>query len=165
MSTDFLESLRALIEQDVRFVLIGGVAANALGSPSVTSDLDICYDRSDANVEKLTAALIDLEARLRGPGVPDDVPFQSHQQTLLAGDRFTFATRFGDLDVLATPSGTRGFPQLRANATLMDFGKGLQVWVCSLEDLMRMKAAAGRPKDRIELEVLGALREELDDRE
>jgi hypothetical protein len=39
---------------------------------------------------------------------------------------------------------------------------GQNVHVASLEDLMAMKRAAGRPKDRIELEILGALREELD---
>ena len=39
---------------------------------------------------------------------------------------------------------------------------GTRLWVAGLDDLMAMKRAAGRPKDRIELEILGALREELD---
>jgi len=165
MRTDFLDALHVLVSHGVEFVLIGGVAANALGSPSVTTDLDICYERSDDNLERLVTALIALGARLRGPGVPDSAPFQLHPDTLRAGDSFTFATRAAALDVLGTPSGTRGFAELRANATLMDFGEGLEVWVCSLEDLMRMKTAAGRPKDRIELEVLGALRDELERRD
>ena len=61
------------------------------------------------------------------------------------------------------PAGTNGFDELMANAEPFDLGEGLVVTVCSLDDLIRMKRAAGRPKDRIELEVLAAVREERDD--
>lgn len=82
---------------------------------------------------------------------------------LRAGDSFTFTTKHGDLDVLATPSGTRGYDELARNAISFDLD-GRAVQVASLNDLMRMKTAAGRPKDRIELEILGALRDELEGR-
>ena len=36
--------LRALVEGRVRFVVIGGLAAQAHGSPLITEDLDICFD-------------------------------------------------------------------------------------------------------------------------
>jgi hypothetical protein len=70
-------------------------------------------------------------------------------------------TSLGSLDILREPSGTRGYPELSANAKTFDVD-GLKLRVTSLEDLIRMKEAAGRPKDRIELEVLGALKEELE---
>lgn len=35
------------------------------------------------------------------------------------------------------------------------------VAVCNLDDLIRLKEAAGRPKDRVEVEILGAIRDEL----
>ncbi len=41
---------------------------------------------------------------------------------------------------------------------------GETIRVAGLDDLIAMKRAAGRPKDRIELEILGALREEIDRR-
>ncbi len=53
------------------------------------------------------------------------------------------------------------FDPLRLFRELSDLD-GLTVLVASIDDLIRMKRAAGRPKDLIELEVLGALRDELD---
>jgi hypothetical protein len=81
--------------------------------------------------------------------------------TLRAGDHFTFTTTAGSLDCLGTPAGTQGFADLEASATDEDLGR-LVVRVASLDDLIRMKRAAGRPKDLIEVEWLSALRDELD---
>ena len=161
MNFDPLGALRTLHQHGVRCVLIGGLAASALGSPSVTNDLDVCYDRRPDNLERLAAALVEMHATLRS--VDDDVPFLLDARTLAAGDCFTFNTDFGPLDVLGTPSGTRGYDALRANAVAFAMGD-LEVWVVSLDDLIAMKRAAGRAKDRIELEVLGALRDERDGR-
>lgn len=85
-------------------------------------------------------------------------------QTLRNGDSFTFATSLGDLDILGTPAGTQGFADLITCADRYEID-GLAVRVASLDDLMRMKRAAGRPKDLLALEELGALRDELDRRE
>jgi hypothetical protein len=62
---------------------------------------------------------------------------------------------------LATPSGTAGYDDLAANAAEAVLDDDLVVPVASLDDLIRMKRAAGRPKDRVELEILGALRDEI----
>ena len=141
----------------VAFVLIGGVAARLHGSPSLTGDLDICYNRRPENLERLAAALVELEARLRG--VDDDVPFLLDARTLAAGSDFTFVTTAGPLDILGSPAGIRGYDELAVNAEHFDIG-GVTVTVADLDDLIRMKLAAGRPKDRVGVEILGALREE-----
>jgi hypothetical protein len=57
-----------------------------------------------------------------------------------------------------------GFEALDRNAVALSLD-GLTIRIAALDDLIRMKRAAGRPKDRIEIEVLGALRDELDARE
>lgn len=150
------ETFEALDGFGVRFILIGGLAANLHGSPSVTFDIDICHERSMANLEKLADCLRSLQARLRG--VDDEVPFLMDAKTLRAGDTFTFSTVNGPLDCLATPAGTDGFDDLASNAVKMHLG-AIELRVASLDDLIRMKRAAGRPKDRVELEILGALRE------
>jgi hypothetical protein len=147
-----------LAAHEVRFVLIGGLAGRLWGSPTVTNDLDLCYARDRGNLERLSAALVELQARLRG--VEDEVPFRLDAETLAAGDSFTFVTDAGNLDVLATPVGTQGFDDLARAATEMDLGD-VTVRVVDVEDLVRMKRAAGRAKDLIEAEVLAALREEL----
>jgi hypothetical protein len=154
--------LRTLAAHGVRFVVVGGLAGNLRGTADVTNDLDVCYARDTENLERLAVALEELAARLRGPGVPDDLPFKLDALTLRHGDRFTFLTSAGAFDILASPSGTTGFEDLDAGATSIDLGGGLVVRVASLEDLMRMKRAAGRPKDLIQLEHLGALREEVE---
>jgi hypothetical protein len=159
---DPLEALRALDRHGVRFVLIGGLGARLHGSPSVTNDLDVCYERSPENLERLAEAMPVLKARLRG--APTHVPFQLDAKTLAAGDYFTFVTSAGNLDILGTPAGVDGFDELLRNAETLDLG-GLTVPVASIDDLIAMKRAAGRPKDLIEVEVLGALRDEIAERE
>lgn len=157
-----LRAFRVLIDHGVRFIVIGGFGASIRGSPVITGDLDICYARDDENLERLAAALRQLDAKLRG--APDDVPFQLDARTLKNGDSFTFATSAGALDCLGTPTGTSGFDDLDAEATDEDLD-GLRVRVASLDDLMRMKRASGRPKDLIGLEWLGAVRDEIEGRE
>lgn len=150
--------VRVLQRYEVEFVVIGGIAGQLWGSPTITQDLDICYAREKTNLEHLAAALREMNAKLRG--VKEDVPFRLDARTLFNGDSFTFTTDFGALDCLATPSGTSGYNDLKQAAEAMRVGGGLRVWVCSLDDLFRMKRAAGRTKDLRALEELGALRDE-----
>ncbi len=151
--------MRVLAEHDVRFVLIGGLAAAVHGYPGITQDLDVCYARDAENLERLTAALRDLRARLRG--VDEDVPFALDVRALEAGDSFTFVTDLGDVDCVGTPSGTGGFADLVQGATLHDVG-GIPLAVCSLADLERMKRSAGRSKDLAALEWIRAIRDEIE---
>jgi hypothetical protein len=155
---DALRALRSLTAHDVRFVVIGGIAGRAWGSPTVTNDLDICYERSKQNHQSLAAALRELGATLRG--APRDLPFVLDERTITMGDSFTFETIAGSLDCLGTPSGTTGYRDLVKNATEVELDDDIRVAVCSLDDLMRMKRAAGRPKDRVEIEILAAVKEE-----
>jgi len=76
------------------------------------------------------------------------------------GDTFTFKTDGGDLDCLGTPSGTGGYSDLLPHASEFEIEPGLRLMVASIDDLIRMKRAAGRPKDRIAVEILTALKEE-----
>lgn len=153
--------VRTLDTHGVSYILIGGMAAAALGSPSTTKDIDICYERTAENLERLAAALVEMHATLRGVDPDDDTPFILDAKTLARGDSFTFVTDFGSVDCLGTPSGTSGYAELSLNAGVTDLD-GLEVRVTALDDLIRMKRAAGRPRDLLELEILGALREELD---
>lgn len=156
-----LALLELLERHRVDFVVIGGVAASALGSPMVTFDLDICYARHEVNLERLASALREVHARLRG--APEDIPFLLDAETLERGDHFTFDTDLGPLDVLGTPRGSKGYEELAQNAKSVDFD-GLIVQISGLADLIRMKEAAGRPKDLIALENLAALKDELEGR-
>ncbi|MHB8467652.1 MAG: hypothetical protein ACYDH6_03095 [Acidimicrobiales bacterium] len=160
MPFDPIGALGVLQRHDVHFVVIGGFAGRLWGSPTMTNDVDVCYDRDPANLERLAEALVELGACLRG--VDEEVPFLLDARTLADGQNFTFTTALGPLDILGQPAGVKDFNELAVNACEFDLGDGVDVPVCDLDDLIRMKRAAGRPKDRVELEILGAVREERD---
>jgi hypothetical protein len=149
--------IRLLGRHGVAYVLIGGLAAVTHGAPLITQDIDVCYARDDPNLERLAAALGEVHAELRGtePGLP----VRLDARMLRAGDAFTLSTDIGWLDLLGTPAGTAGYEDLARTADAYDLF-GFRVLVASVEDLIRMKRAAGRPKDLLALEELGALREE-----
>lgn len=141
-------------------MLIGGLAAVTHGSSVVTVDVDICYARDADTLEALASALREVHAELRG--APPGIPFQLDARSLRAGDSFTFVTDIGALDILGTPAGTQGYDDLIRTAERFSLF-GHTVAVASVDDLIRMKRAAGRPKDLLAVEELGALRDEIDD--
>jgi hypothetical protein len=135
-------------------MIIGGLAAITHGAPLITQDVDICYARSDDDLARLAAALAAVHAEPRGadPGLP----FRPDAATLRQEDAFTLTTDIGWLDLLGTPSGTSGFDDLARTAETFRL-IGQRVLVASIEDLIRMKRAAGRPKDLLAVEELGAI--------
>ncbi|MEO8273973.1 MAG: hypothetical protein ABI620_07890 [Chloroflexota bacterium] len=157
------ELLGLLVDQGVRFVVIGGFAAQAHGSPSLTGDLDIVPSWDGDNLRKLAGVLVRIAAVRHG--VPVDAPPMPplDARTLRAGSVFTLNSRFGRIDLLANPDPGLDHDTLLRNAIEVDLF-GIRVRAAGLDDLMAMKRAAGRPKDRVELEILGALREEIDRR-
>jgi hypothetical protein len=152
--------VRLLGRHGVRYVLIGGLAAVTQGASLVTQDVDLCHARDDDNLTRLADALREVHAKVRGtdPGLP----FRLDARTL-ANDAFTFTSDLGAIDLLATPAGTEGFDDLARTADTFELF-GQRVLVASLDDLIRMKRAAGRTKDLLAVEELGALRDELDQR-
>jgi hypothetical protein len=152
-------ALGVLTAHGVDFVVIGGIASVLHGSPRVTRGLDVCFARDDANLAVLGRALGELHARLRG--VSDDVPFVVDGDTLRRIEMLTLETDAGDFDVLARPEGAPPYEQLRRNAERYDLG-AFAVLVASIDDLIAMKRAAGRPKDLVdvgELQTIARLRD------
>ncbi len=147
--------LRRLTARGVDFVIIGGVAATLFGSPRTTFDLDICFETDPTNLESLGEVLTGLGARLRG--VPEDLPFTPDATTLSRIEVLTMSTRAGDIDVLSNPKGAPPYARLRAQAERLLIGD-FAVLVASLEDLIAMKRAVGRPKDLLDIEELEAIR-------
>lgn len=146
--------LSVLTEHDVGFVVIGGIAAVLHGSARATFDLDVCFASDPANLQRLGDALGALKARLRG--VPAEVPFVPDGATLGGIDVLTLSTIAGDLDVLRTPAGAPRYDVLAKRAERVEIGAA-EILVASIEDLMAMKAAAGRPKDHADLVELEAI--------
>jgi hypothetical protein len=143
----------ALERHGVRYIVIGAVAAIAQGYPLNTGDLDVTPARDPGNLERLAAALVELEARIRVPNDPAGVEFPIDGDYLSRADSWTLRTPYGDLDVLFVPAGTRGYDDLRRQAVSFDI-EGTPTPMAALIDLIRMKEAAGRPKDLAQLPAL-----------
>ena len=153
-----IELIGALVRAGVDFVVIGGVAVVVQASPRFTRDLDISYATDTANLERLGALLVALGARLRG--VEEDLPFTPDARTLRHAQTLTLTTRDGDLDLLVDPPGSPGYPALRRHADVVNLD-GHPVRIASLEDLIEMKRAAGRPQDETDLESLEVARSRI----
>lgn len=156
------ESLLATLERHgVDYVLIGGLAATLHGAAYVTYDVDITPDVSAANLGRLSAALIELDARSRVDGDPDGLPFDHDAASLARGSTWNLVTRFGELDIALRPEGTTGFDDLRRDAVRVQIDD-LTTQVASLADVIRSKEAAGRPKDLQALPMLRVLLERIE---
>jgi predicted nucleotidyltransferase len=147
--------LERLVDAGVDFVVVGGIAAIAHGSAYFTGDLDITYAPDEENLERLGQVLVSLGARLRG--VTDDVPFIPDGRTLRRTRVLTLETPLGLIDLLAQPDGAPVYGELKSRAE-RDVIAGVEVAYASLEDLIAMKKAAGRPKDLVAVEELEAIR-------
>ena len=157
MITDYAKILRVLTEGEVEFILIGGVAANLHGSARATYDLDVVYSRSKANIEKVVEALSPYVPYLRG--VPPGLPFKFDVATVRNGLNFTLDTRLGDIDLLGEVAGGGNYEQLLPYTSGME-AFGVRCKCATLERLIQLKRAAGRPKDLESLAELQALLEE-----
>jgi hypothetical protein len=155
--TDFEGLLRALSSGGVEYIVIGGVAGKAHGSPRLTVDLDVVYARSDANIRRLTAALAPLDPYLRG--APRGLPFRFDPDTVRRGLNFTLRTSLGDLDLLGEVAGGGGFEALLPHSRELELF-GFRCLCLDLDKLIEVKRAAGRPKDLEAIAELEAIREE-----
>ena len=156
--------LELLDEHGVRYVVIGAIAAIAQGYPLNTGDLDVTPARDPDNLERLAAALKELDARLQVGGDPEGVAFPIDADYLGRADSWTLTTRFGRFDLLFVPAGTRGFDDLRRGSVTVDID-GRDVRMAALVDIIRMKEASGRAKDLAQLPALRQTLEVVRERE
>jgi hypothetical protein len=148
----------------VRYVLIGGLAAILYGASHLTTDVDVVPKEARDNLDRLSAALKELHARIRVAGEPEGVPFDYSAESLARVRIWNLQTVAGDLDITFEPSGTRGYDDLRRDAVSIRLRSG-DVTVASLADVIRSKEAADRPRDRAALPGLRALLSAEQDRE
>ena len=157
--TSFATLLGSLHDAGVEFILVGGVAAVAHGSARLTQDIDVSYARSEANLRRIVAALLPHEPYLRG--APPGLPFEWSVETLRSGLNFTLTTRVGDIDLLGEIVGGGTYEDLVDHCiTVSIFGR--ETRLLELPWLIRVKRAAGRPKDLEVIAELEALREEIE---
>jgi predicted nucleotidyltransferase len=150
----------AFHEAAIEFVLIGDLAMIAHGANILTQDLDFAYAIEADNLERLAAFLPTIHARVLGR--PSGDGFVISPATLQRVRFLNLFTDLGEVDVMRETPGVDSFEGLWERAVSMDLG-GFTVRVASLDDLIAMKRAADRPKDRNHLYELLALKRLLDE--
>jgi hypothetical protein len=157
--TEYGALLEMLNAAHVEFIVIGGVAAIGHGSARFTKDLDVVYRRSDENLARIAKALAGHHPYLRG--APLGLPFIWDVRTIEMGLNFTLTTNLGDIDLLGEIAGGGDYQQLYPHTEpKVLFNQKCQC--LSLEKLIAVKRAAGRPKDFEAIAELEALKEERD---
>ena len=159
---DILAILRVLAAHDVEFIVVGGVSAALNGAPIATYDLDVVHSRTPANIERLLAALEQLDAHSRMHPGRIVRPESSH---LASEGHVLLMTKSGALDLLGAIGKGRGYEQLRPHAALKEVASGLLVHVLDLAKLIEIKQETGRDKDNAALPILKATLEERSRRE
>ena len=155
LATNIEKLLKALYDQELEFVIIGGAAAVLHGSAYVTGDLDICYSREKENLKRLATALASFDPSLRG--APKDLPFQLDADSLKSGLN-SLTTDLGDLDLLGEVVGLGGYADVLAFSEELELF-GMRCKILTLEGLIKSKQAVGRAKDLRLLPELEALLE------
>lgn len=146
--------LVGLVDANVSFVVIGGVAGAIHGSPFVTNDLDICYDADHRNIAKVVRLLVKWKAYPRGWKA--NVPFVLDARTLKTTSVMTLRTAEGDLDLLDRVEGIGAFRDIyESSEEITAFS--LRFRVFTLDALIRARRASARPKDLAQIPTLEAL--------
>lgn len=152
----FEHIIAGLIAGGVRFVVIGGVAAVIHGSARLTNDIDICYDASPDNIDRLVACLTRWHAYLRE--VDRGLPFVLDALALRTTPIMTLTTDVGDIDLLDIVPGVGNYAAV-ANASELVVIGDIEFRALRLEALIASKRAIRRPKDLEHLIELDALLE------
>jgi len=147
---DFLGILRALHAHEVEYLVVGGVCALLHGAPVTTFDLDLVHSRDERNVDRLLAALTDIEARYR----PDrDPPIAPAAEPLAGAGHHLLMTRFGPLDLLGEVGVGLRYEDLVDDAVISTL-PDMEVQIMSLRRLIEVKQQVGRTKDKLMLPIL-----------
>lgn len=145
--------IRVLEKHEVRYVLIGALAARLQGFPRVTADADITPARDGDNLERLASALRELEAKVFTESVPEGLAFDCSAQALTRARMWNLVTSAGRLDLAFEPSGTDGYEDLARNAIAYEVF-GVELKAAALQDIIRSKEASDRPQDRQDVLVM-----------
>lgn len=146
---DPIAMLRAFDEHRVKYVIVGALGRVIHGSGEITDGVDVVPALTEPNIRQLGLALADLNSRRRDGKALD------LGQGLAEEPVLDLVTSAGGLKLVPEPAGTRGYDDLRRDASREPLGRGVRPQVASIADHARMLAALDREED---LEILHRVR-------
>jgi predicted nucleotidyltransferase len=152
---DIQAILQRLVDGEVDFLLIGGVAVGYHGHVRATKDVDIVPAPDRKNLERLVGVLRDIGAEIEGAEefAEGELPDPLDPATLGLGGNWVLSTRLGRLDVMQWIGDAALWEELSPRA-LEDRIAGLPIKIVGYEDLVKLKELAGRPEDLLDLQRL-----------
>lgn len=147
---DLSAVIEGLLKADIKFILVGGLAAVIQGAPVTTMDVDIVHLRSTKNIAKLLAYLHAIDALYRRP---DDKRIAPTGDDLSGSGHALFSTRFGPLDVLAVIEEGKAYEQLIDHTVDVPF-RGHIIKVLDLEMMIALKRTSKNPRDTQRIPIL-----------
>jgi predicted nucleotidyltransferase len=154
-----LDLLRKLVEQNVEFVLVGGLAATFHGARRITEDLDVCVPFTLENVKKVLASLAGVNPRYRER---PDLPFKTDPAYYVGFKNLYLMTDAGQLDLMGEIGGIGGYTEALKESIEID-AVGSKVRLLSLAALIKGKRAVARRKDLEALRELEAIQKRLEE--
>lgn len=150
------EILRSFQKQKVKYILVGGIAVNLLGSMRSTADLDILVEMSDGNLRKIIKILIEYGYRVKQPVDPMKIAEKRTRKDWIE-DKHIKALNFYKEDelkevdiVIESPV---SFEEARENSVPIKIDD-LVLPVISINELIKMKKKTGRTIDKLDIEEL-----------
>ena len=143
LNSDYKDMLQVLLDNGVKFLLVGAYAMGAHGYPRATGDIDIWVEPSAENSERVYRSMEAFGAPLHEI---DDATFAT------PGVVFQIGVAPRRIDIITTISGVE-FNEAYQQRQIVEM-EGLSITILSLYDLIRNKKATGRDKDRLDADQL-----------
>ena len=128
--------LRDLCRREVRFVVVGGLAAILHGVAVQTLDVDLVYSRDPENIQLLLDFLREADAIFR---IQPERRLRPNESHLAGGGHLNLQTRYGPVDLLGTIGNNLGYADLLPHSNEMDIGEGMRIQVLDLETIIAVK--------------------------
>ena len=156
------EILKEFKKDKVKYIIVGGVAMNLLGSMRNTADLDILAEMTDANLKKIVQIMKKKGYMVKIPADPMGIADAKIRREWIKEKNmkalnFYRKESFEQVDIIiASPV---SYEKAKVRVTRIQVEKGLSLPVISIDDLIKMKKAAGRGVDRFDIRELEYIKE------
>lgn len=156
--------LKAFFENNIRYLVVGGLAINLHGVPRLTVDLDIIIDLHDNNITKLLSTLDRLGFKARLPIDAEDLKSSAErdkwvkQRNMIAFSFVNEKRTSEELDVLLVyPLSFEDAYNNRIVLPVDDY----EIPLIDIDELQRMKKNTGRAQDEADVEMLERVKNDI----
>lgn len=149
--------LERLVQAEVEFVLVGGLAAYTHGSTLNTSDVDVCCRFTEANLMRIQRAFADLHPVHR---MRPDMPLALTPAQCAYLKNLYIKTDLGVVDCLGDVIAVGDFEKTLKQSVEIELPIG-NIRVLDIDSLIKSKEAMGRPRDLVAVQHLRAVKSRL----